>query len=62
IPVIFIKEIYATFCIIWGFVFFALRKLILDNDILYLITSLIMIIIRLMAVKFKWYLPALEKE
>lgn len=62
IPVIFRKEIYATICIIGGIVFFALRKLNLDNDILYLITSLIIIVIRLMAVKFKWYLPALEKE
>jgi uncharacterized membrane protein YeiH len=62
IPVIFRKEIYATICIIGGIVFFALKKLNLDNDVLYLITSLVIIIIRLLAVKFKWYLPALEKE
>lgn len=58
IPVIFRKEIYATICIIGGVVFFTLKQLNLDNDILYLITSLVIIILRLLAVKYKWYLPA----
>lgn len=62
IPVIFRREIYATICIIGGIVFFGLKELNLDKDILYLITSLIIIVTRLMAVKFKWYLPALEKQ
>ena len=60
IPVIFRKEIYATICIIGGIVFFGLKELHLDNDILYLITSLVIIVIRLMAVKYKWYLSALD--
>lgn len=59
IPVVFRKEIYATICIFGGIVFFMLRKLNLDNDILYLATSLIIISLRLMAVKFKWYLPSI---
>lgn len=62
IPVIFRREIYATICIIGGILFFSLRGLNLNQDILYLITSVVMIVIRLMAVKFKWYLPALEKK
>jgi uncharacterized membrane protein YeiH len=62
IPVIFRKEIYATICILGGIVFFILKKFNLDNDILYLITSLVIIAVRLMAVKFKWYLPTLENE
>jgi uncharacterized membrane protein YeiH len=61
IPVIFRKEIYATICIL-GIVFFILRKFNLDNDILYLISSLVIIVVRLMAVKFKWYLPTLENN
>jgi uncharacterized membrane protein YeiH len=40
---------------------FMLKKFNLDNDILYLITSLVIISVRLMAVKFEWYLPTLEK-
>jgi uncharacterized membrane protein YeiH len=62
IPVIFRKEIYATICILGGIVFFMLRKLNLDNDILYLTTSLVIISVRLMAVKYKWYLPTLEHK
>lgn len=62
IPVIFRREIYATLCIIGGIVFFGLRNLNLDKDILYLITSVVIIVLRLMAVRFKWYLPALEQK
>ena len=62
IPVIFRREIYATICILGGTVFFLLRKLNLDTDILYLATSLVIIIVRLMAVKYKWYLPTLENK
>ena len=62
IPVIFRREIYATICILGGIVFFMLRELNLDNDVLYLTTSLVIISVRLMAVKFKWYLPALEQK
>jgi uncharacterized membrane protein YeiH len=62
IPVIFRKEIYATICILGGVVFFALKRFNLDNDVLYLITSLVIITVRLMAVKYKWYLPTLEKK
>jgi uncharacterized membrane protein YeiH len=62
IPVIFRREIYATICILGGIVFFLLRKLNLDNDVLYLTTSLVIISVRLMAVKFKWYLPTLEHK
>lgn len=61
IPIIFRREIYATICIIGGIVFFALKYFNLNNDILYLVTSLVIITIRLMAVKFKWYLPTIEK-
>lgn len=57
IPVIFREEIYATICILGGIVFFMLKKLNLDADVLYLTTSLFIISVRLMAVKFKWHLP-----
>lgn len=60
IPVIFRREIYATICIFGGIVFFMLKKLNLDSDVLYLTTSLFIISFRLMAVKFKWHLPPLS--
>jgi uncharacterized membrane protein YeiH len=62
IPTIFRREIYATICIFGGIVFFALRGLNLDNDILYLLTSIAIITVRLLAVKFKWYLPAFSHK
>ncbi|MDP2158983.1 MAG: trimeric intracellular cation channel family protein [Flavobacterium sp.] len=62
IPVIFRREIYATICIIGGIVFFALKYYKLSDDLIYLITSLVIISIRLLAVQFKWYLPTLGKN
>lgn len=62
IPVIFRREIYATICIFGGIVFFVLRKLNFDNDNLDIITALIIIVIRLLAVKYKWYLAPIEHK
>ncbi|MFV8359272.1 trimeric intracellular cation channel family protein [Flavobacterium sp. LS1P3] len=62
IPVIFRREIYATICILGGIVFFILREFNFEKDVLYLTTSLVIISVRLMAVKFKWYLPTLEHK
>ncbi|MGZ9676512.1 trimeric intracellular cation channel family protein [Flavobacterium sp. GNP001] len=62
IPVIFRREIYATLCIVGGVLFFILRSMNLENDVLYLLSSSIIISLRLMAVKFKWYLPAFENQ
>lgn len=62
IPVIFRREIYATICILGGIVFFVLRKMNLEDDILYLITSSVIIAVRLMAVKYKWHLSPIEHK
>jgi uncharacterized membrane protein YeiH len=58
IPVIFRKEIYATICIFGGLVFFALRYYNLPDNIVYIVTAATIIIIRLIAVRFKWSLQA----
>jgi len=57
IPVIFRKEIYATACIFGAITFIILNKLNLDATIVYTSTTLIVIIIRLVAVKFHLSLP-----
>ena len=62
IPVIFRREIYATVCMLGGVVFFALKEINLNQDVLYIITSSVMIVFRLLAVKYKWYLPALKQN
>ncbi|GBF22261.1 MULTISPECIES: trimeric intracellular cation channel family protein [Arenibacter] len=62
IPVIFRKEIYATACIIGGVGFFLLRKLPYDDAYAYVATILIVISIRLVAVKFKISLPSIYRS
>ena len=62
IPTIFRREVYATICILGGIVFFILKKLNLNDDILYLITSVVIITVRLLAVKFKWSLKAFDHK
>lgn len=62
IPVIFRKEIYATICILGGILFFILKTLPLNDEIIYITIVSVIIGIRLMAVKYKWHLPALESN
>lgn len=58
IPVIFRKEIYATACIIGALTFLILHELGANKDITYVITSLIVISIRLVVVKYHITLPS----
>ena len=60
IPVIFRKEIYATICILGGIVFFMLKKGDFPEVLIQLVTSLVIIIVRLLVVKFNWSLPTLD--
>lgn len=62
IPVIFRKEIYATACIAGGVVYFALRQLPIDNNLIFVIAGAVVIIIRLIAVKFKISLPSIYRS
>nr|WP_177766641.1 trimeric intracellular cation channel family protein [Flavobacterium sp. I3-2] len=62
IPVIFRKEIYATACIVGGFVFFGLRYLNLNDDLIYLLTAATVIVIRILAVVKKWSFPPIEMK
>ncbi|MDX5585764.1 MAG: trimeric intracellular cation channel family protein [Aureibaculum sp.] len=59
IPVIFKKEIYAMACIAGAITFIILSNLEINTNTNYIITTLIVIIIRLVAVKFKLSLPTL---
>lgn len=58
IPVIFRKEIYATACIIGGLAFVILHQLRVDTDVIYIVTSLTVILIRLVVVKYHISLPS----
>ncbi|WP_103866439.1 trimeric intracellular cation channel family protein [Aquimarina sp. I32.4] len=57
IPVIFRKEIYATASITGGICYMILYHLHLDQDIIYISTATLIIIIRLLVVKYKISLP-----
>ena len=57
IPVIFRKEIYATACILGGCVYFLLQSVVNDSNIIFLISCVIVIVARLLAVIFKVTLP-----
>ncbi|WP_372753207.1 trimeric intracellular cation channel family protein [Mariniflexile sp.] len=62
IPVIFRQEVYATACILGGVTYFLLRKLPIDNNIVFVISGSVVIAIRLVAVIFKITLPSLYKD
>lgn len=58
IPVIFRKEIYATACIVGGLAFVILNEFGVSTDIIYIATTLTVIIIRLVVVRYHIALPS----
>ncbi|WMI67700.1 trimeric intracellular cation channel family protein [Mangrovimonas sp. YM274] len=62
IPVIFRKEIYATACILGGTTYFVLRQLPIEENFIFVVAALVVIVIRLLAVRFKISLPSLYRE
>ncbi|NRA93246.1 MAG: TRIC cation channel family protein, partial [Psychroserpens sp.] len=62
IPVIFRKEIYATACILGGLIYFTLQEFMSDTNVVFIIAGLVVIVIRLLAVRFKISLPSLYKD
>jgi len=62
IPVIFRKEIYATACILGGIAYFLISKLPIENNLVFIIAGIVVITVRLIAVKFKISLPSLYKD
>lgn len=62
IPVIFRKEIYATACILGGLTYFLLLQFFVNKNILFVIAGLVVITVRLIAVRFKISLPSLYRK
>jgi uncharacterized membrane protein YeiH len=62
IPIIFRKEVYATACILGGVTFFLLRNLPIEDHVVLIISGAVVIVIRLLAVKFKIALPNIYKK
>jgi uncharacterized membrane protein YeiH len=57
IPLIFQKEIYATACIIGATTYLILNEFQIDHNLIHVLTTLMVITVRLIAVKFKLKLP-----
>lgn len=62
IPVIFRKEVYATACILGGITYFLMLQFLEDRNYLFIIAGLVVIIVRILAVRFKISLPSLYKK
>ena len=62
IPIIFRKEIYATACILGGAVYFLLLKNALSTDVIVIISGLLVILVRILAVLFKLSLPSIYSK
>lgn len=62
IPQIFRREIYATACILGGLSYFVFLKLNFPESLIFFISGLVVIIVRLSAVIFKISLPSVYKK
>lgn len=57
IPLLFRKEIYAVACIAGGSIYFLLKQTSLDADMAKILCILIIFVIRILAVRYKFSLP-----
>jgi uncharacterized membrane protein YeiH len=57
VPLVFRKEIYASASIAGGILYFILIGGI-DHQLTYIISMVLIVLIRLLALRFKWFLPA----
>lgn len=62
IPVIFRREIYATACIVGGLSYFILSWFGVSDNLVFIFSGLVVILIRILAVTFKLTLPSLYKN
>ena len=62
IPVILRKEVYASACIVGAIGFLLLEKLNINQDLQYILTSSLVITIRLLAVKHGWEMRGIYKK
>lgn len=62
IPIIFHKEIYATACIVGAIAYLTLVRFEVQQTIAMILSGSVIILIRILAVVFKWKLPRLYKK
>lgn len=62
VPLIFHKEIYASISLLGGGLFLLLQKTPLPSDWIYLLTSGLVVTLRILAVRYNWVLPKMYRE
>lgn len=62
VPLIFRKEIYALACVAGGIVYSVLHTMHCDPSTNALLSSVVVIAVRCLAVKFHWHLPIVRGE
>lgn len=62
VPLIFHKEIYASISLLGGALFLLLQKTTLPSDWIYILTSGLVVIFRILAVRYNWVLPKMYRE
>ena len=62
VPLIFRKEIYALACVIGGLAYYICHQLGLDSTLSAIICGLTVVLMRLLAVKYKLHLPIIKGE
>ncbi|TYP98922.1 putative membrane protein YeiH [Tenacibaculum adriaticum] len=62
VPLIFKKEIYASACLAGGVVYLLLNYLAIQEDIQFIISAAVIVLIRTVSVKFKLELPKVEDD
>ena len=62
IPIIFHKEIYATACILGATIYLTLINFEVSQIIAMIVSGLVIIAMRILAVVFKWQLPSVYKK
>ncbi|MEM8894846.1 MAG: trimeric intracellular cation channel family protein [Bacteroidota bacterium] len=60
VPLIFRREVYATACLAGGSIYLLMEALTVRRDVAIVITVVLIIALRLAAVKNKWYLPTIK--
>lgn len=62
VPLIFRKEIYALACVAGGLIYMMCNRLGMSVEVNALLSSITVIVIRVLAVKYHWILPRLKGE
>ena len=62
VPLIFRKEIYAMACVIGGFAYYFCYKMGMSMNVCSIICGIVVVVMRLLAVKYKLQLPIIKGE